>query len=149
MDHIGQGGSIFNNGRNIHDSPDIGSAVAHEHAHTGLLFRHVLFGRINPFLVQLPAPVGQEPTAEGIRSAGAHHRFGDVYGALEGSADKNSRAGCLDGIDRVGPAESVGIQLDAELVGHSLHITGRAQPDGQDHQVEFFLLNSILESRVP
>ena len=69
---------------------------------------------------------------------------GISIGALEGAAYKNSRARGLHGIERIGLAETLGIELDAELVCQALGISGRVQSDRQDHHVEFFFFYSIL-----
>ena len=72
---------------------------------------------VDPLLVQLASPGLQQRPRHGVGSAGAHHRLGNVHRPLEGSADEHSRASGLDGIDRVGLAEAVLVELDAELLG--------------------------------
>ena len=77
-------------------------------------------------------------------AAGGHHRFRDIDGALEGAADEHARARGFHRVDRIGFAESVSIELDAELGRQALEISRRIQSDGQHHHVEFFFFHSII-----
>ena len=132
VNDIGKRRGVFDDGGNVDHSADVGAAVADEDADLGLLFRDVPFRRIHPL---------SGSACRAGRRAAAPHRApaplavttdsGISIGPLEGAADEDSRAGGLDRIDRIGLAEAVRIELDAELAGQLLRIRGRIQSDGQ------------------
>ena len=90
----------------------------------------ILFRRIDPFFGQLPPPEVKELTALGAGSAGAENRLWNIDRTLEGSAHKDPGYVGLHRIDRIGFAESVRIELDAELICQSLRIRRRVQSNG-------------------
>ena len=134
--------------RNVDDPSDIRPAMTHKDPYPRLLFGDIPFRRIDPFFVQLPSPVVKELTALGARSAGRKNRLGNVQGALKGSADKDPGPGRFHGIERIVLAESLRIELDAELGCEVLGISRRVHSNGQDHHIEFFFLDSVLGGRV-
>ena len=77
-----------------------------------------------------PACPADSPAARRIWELGAargHDRLGDVDGPLEGAADEDSRRVVSHRVDRVGLAEPVGVEFDAEVVGEVPDILGRVQ----------------------
>ena len=99
MGYMRQCGGVFNHGRNIHHPPDVGATVTNKHTNPGRLFRDISFFGIYSDLVQLPATVGKDLTAKGIRPRSpSYDRFGNVYGTLKGTAYKNTGPRGLNGI---------------------------------------------------
>ncbi|MBA7700975.1 hypothetical protein ES703_109701 [subsurface metagenome] len=122
--------------------------MTHKDTYPGLLFRDIPFRRIYPVPGQLPPPVIEEMATKGSGPAGGHNRLGDIHWTQKGSAGKNSRAGGLHRINRIGFTESLRIELDSERISQVLHIRGRVQSNAQYHQIEFFFLYPILEGGV-
>ena len=113
-----------------------------------IFFRDIPFRWIDPFPGQSASPGPQERSDQSIGSAGGHHRFRDIDRPSEGAADENSWASGFYRIDGIGLAESVSIELDAELFRQAAHLGGRGQPDAQDHQIELFLLHALVVRRI-
>ena len=148
VNDVVQPGGVFDHGGNVDHPADIRAAVAHENAHLGFLFRNIPFLRIDALPAQLAALGGEHLAAQGGGPARGHDRFGDVGGSLEGSACIDSRARGLDRIERIGLAEPVRIELDAELLRQVGRILGRAHSHRQNDQVEFLFLHAVAVGRV-
>ncbi len=78
VNNIIQGQGIFNQGRNIHHSSDISTAMARKDTYSDLFFRGISFSWIYPFSGQLSPPVIKEFTSKGISPAGGYNRLGDI-----------------------------------------------------------------------
>ena len=115
--HIGQAFGVFSDGGHISHAADVDAAVAHKYADFGILAFHRHFAGELAFLDKGP-PGGRElyPGAAGS-GTGLHHRFGDVFGTLEGAADIDALPGGLDRGGCVGFAKVAVGQLDVQPLG--------------------------------
>ena len=147
MNHVAQGQGVFDDPRHVDHAADVGAAAADEDADLRFFLGDVLLRRVYAFLGQPSAPRLQQLAGQGAGRARGHHRLGNVHRPLEGAADENARAAGLDRVDRVGLAEALLVELDAELLRKLLRILGRVQPDRQHHQFEFLFLDpaSVVE----
>ncbi len=138
VDYSGQVRGEFRNRLDVHCSCDVGSAVADPYAHAGLFSCDVLL------LGVLLGGAGREILAHDVlpclggRAAGLGDRGGDVLGGREGSCDKYSLLGGLEGAVDAGLAESVFVELDSEHVCEFFGSFRRYESDGQDGHVVYF-----------
>ena len=116
MNHIVQGRGVLDNRRHIHDPSDIRAAMAYENADFRLFTGFITFRWVDPIPGQIAAAVGQKLTAQGIGPAGRDDGLGDIDGALERAADKNTGPRGFDGIGRFVHTELMRIEFNAELL---------------------------------
>ncbi len=143
VNDIVQGQGVVDHPGHVDHAADVGTAVAHEDADPGLLLGDIPLHRVDPILGQPTPAVVEELTALRAGPAGRHHRLRDVDGSLEGPADEDAGAGGLHGVHRVGLAESVRVELDAECPGEVLGIGRRAHAHREHHHVELFLHHPV------
>ena len=146
VDHIGKRLGVFDHRRDVHHPADIGAAMADEDADLGLLLRDVPLRRIYPLPLQAcragsarssphraPAPLAVK-TDSGIS-----------MGPWKAPLTKMPGPGGLHRVDRVASCRSrAGSARRRTCPASSLHVGGRVQSDGQDHQIEFLFLDPVV-----
>ncbi len=144
MDDVAERARILDQRGDVDHPADIGTATADEDPDPGLLVGDRLLRRIDPVRGQLAPPGPQQLRRQSPRRARREDGFGNIPRPLERTADEDALPGGLDRVDRIGLAEPVRLQFDAELPGQLLGVGRRIEPDRQHHQIELLLLHPVV-----
>ena len=111
--------------------------------------RNVALRRIFRFARQCPARRSDQRARRARRAAGLDDGFGNVLGLAERPGHVNSRAAALQRIEQRRMAESVIIQLDAEIAPQLLDLVAHLHADREHDEIKFLFGNRSARARPP
>ncbi len=149
MDDVGESLSILHHARDIDNASNVDAAVTYENPYPRRLTPYIqLFWELL-LLHQGSSNRRKQLTHTRSSGTGLSHSLGDVLGRREHAADENSRPRSFHGVEGLGFAETVIVQLNTEVFSKFLNVLRRREPDREDDYVELFFEEFSIFSFIP